>query len=98
MSEYGTKKDYAEILAGASKGTESAMRGATEYANTKRGAKESKRRTLANLLEKALKRDQALYRVGQEYSDEMNDTKAQSLQNVARGFVNSMQGSTRRQK
>jgi hypothetical protein len=98
MSEYGSGKDYAEVLSGASKGAESSMKGSTEYANTKRGAKESKRRTLANLLEKAMKRDQALQRVGKEHSDEMSDTKAQSIQHMARGFVNAMQGSTRRQK
>ncbi len=98
MSEYGSSKDYAAVLSGASKGAESTMKGSTEYANTKRGAKESKRRTLANLLEKAMKRDQALQRVGKQHSDEMTDTKAQSMQQLARGFVSAMQGSTRGKK
>jgi hypothetical protein len=72
------------------------MGGASGYATSKKEAKEAKRRTLANLLNSALKRNQHLFHAGQEYSDDMNDYQSQALQQVARGFVNALQGSTQR--
>ena len=63
-------------------------------ANSKREAKEAKRRTLANLLNSSLKRNQNLFRMGQEHSDDMNDFQSQAVQQVARGFVDALQGST----
>ena len=42
----------------------------------------------------ALKRNAALHRVGQEY-DEMNDFQTQQLQQIARGFTESLKGGTR---
>jgi hypothetical protein len=91
---YGTPKDWASIISGAGEGAGAAMQSAASYANSKQEAKEAKRRTLANLLNSALKRNQALFRAGHEHSDEMNDYQSQALQQVARGFVNALQGST----
>lgn len=94
-SSYGTAKDWSQIISGAGQGAGSAMQGATANATNKMEAKEAKRRTLANLLNQSLKRKQALFRLGQEHGDEMNDFQSQALQQAARGFVESLQGSTR---
>lgn len=93
---YGDAKSWMPIISGATQGATSAMEGAAKYAQSKREAKEAKRRTLANLMNKSLKQNQDMYRVGQEYNDEMNEYQAQSLQQMARGFVNALQGSTGR--
>jgi len=95
-SSYGSPENWAQIIKGAGEGSTSAMQSASNLANTKVEAKEAKRRTLAGLLQQALKRKRSLSRVGQEYSDDMNDFQSQSLQNVARGFVEALQGSTGR--
>jgi hypothetical protein len=91
---YGSAGDWAQIISGAGQGAGAAMHGAAGYANSKAEAKEAKRRTLANLLNNALKRNQGLFRVGQEHSDEMKDYQSQAMQQMARGFVEAMQGTT----
>jgi len=93
-SSYGSAQDWATIISGAGQGAGTAMQGASAYATSKREAREAKRRTLANLLNSAMKRDQGLFRMGQEHGDEMNDFQAQAMQRVARGFVEALQGST----
>lgn len=93
---YGTASNWADILKGVSEGAGSAMQGAAALATSKEEAKEAKRRTLSNLLNNALKRKQGLFRVGQEYSDDLNDFQSQALQQVARGFVDALHGSTNR--
>jgi len=93
---YGTPANWATVLQGAGDGANSMLQGSAALATSKKEAKESKRRTLANLLNSALKRDRSLFRMGQEYSDDMNDYQSQALQQVARGFVDALQGSTGR--
>lgn len=92
---YGNARDWSQIISAAGQGAGSAMQGAASYATSKQEAKEAKRRTLANLLNSALKRNQGLFRVGQEHADDMNDFQSQAMQQVARGFVDALQGSTR---
>lgn len=94
MNEYGSAKDYAEIISGAGKGAGIGMQGAAANANSKAEAKEAKRRTLAGLLNNSQKRNRNLFKLGQEHSDEMNDFQSQAMQEIARGFVNSLKGST----
>lgn len=94
-SNYGSANDWAQIISGVGQGAGAAMQGASAYATSKKEAMEAKRRTLANLLSQAQKRNQGLFRVGQEHSDEMNDFQTQAMQQMARGFVESLQGSTR---
>ena len=65
-------------------------------ASSKREAKEAKRRTLANLFNSALKRNRNLFNMGQEHVDDLNDFQSQAIQQVARGFVDALQGSTGR--
>lgn len=93
-SGYGAPADWAQILSAGAQGAGTAMQGASAYATNKREAKEAKRRTLGNLLNNALRRNQGLYRSGQEHSDDMNDFQSQALQQVARGFVEALNGST----
>ena len=92
---YGQAKDWAGIIQGAGEGAGGAMQSAASYATSKKEAKEAKRRTLANMLNSALKRNLNLVKVGQEYSDDMNSYQSQALQQVARGFVDALQGATR---
>lgn len=94
-SSYGSAADWSQIISGAGQGASSAMQGASGYATNKREAKEAKRRTLANLLNNASRRNQGLFRAGQEHEDDMNDFQSQAMQQVARGFVDALQGSTR---
>ena len=94
-SSYGSASDWSQIISGAGQGAAGAMQSAAQSANSKREAKEAKRRTLSNLLNTALKRNQGLFRAGQEHSDDMNEYQSNALQQVARGFVEALQGSTR---
>lgn len=91
---FGSAADYAQIISGAGEGASSAMQGSAQYANSKREAKEAKRRTLSNLLNKAYGRNLGLFRVGQEHQDDMNDYQSQMMQQIARGFVDALNGST----
>jgi hypothetical protein len=86
--------DVADILKGVSAGAASINESANRYATSKAEAKELKRRTLAKLLASASKREQGLYRAGQDYSGEMSDTKSQAMHDTARGLVDTMSGST----
>jgi hypothetical protein len=95
-SGYGSAADWATIIRGAGEGGSSMLQGASAYATSKKEAKESKRRTIANLLNNALRRSYSMNQIGQEYSDEMADFRNQQLQQLARGFVDSLQGSTGR--
>ena len=81
---------------GAGQGAGAAFQGGSQLANSKEEAKESKRRTLSTLMNQAMKRNRGLFRVGQDYQDEMNDFQTQALQQVARGFVEALQGATGR--
>lgn len=93
---YGRIEDWASILSNAGQGATNALKGAGAYAQNKLEAKEAKRRTLANLMNKATRRNQGLLQLHQQYGGEMNDTSNQALQQIARGFVEAMQGSTGR--
>lgn len=93
QGNYGNTKDWASILSGAQEGASSALQGATAYANSKREAKEAKRRTLSNLMNRAMKRNQDLYRVNEENANEMTDYRSRALQEVAKGFIDSLRGS-----
>ncbi len=93
-SPYGSAADWSQIISGAVQGAGSGMQGASAYATSKDEAKEAKRRTLANLLNNSRRRNQHLFKSGQEHGDEMSDFRSQALQQVARGFIESLQGSS----
>jgi hypothetical protein len=58
--------------------------------NYKDEAAEMRRKTLQALLDKALRRQTANYRMSQEYADESRDRDSSLMQNSARGFVDSL--------
>lgn len=90
-----TGYDWGPIIEGVGKGAEEGVATAARGAKNKRELREGKRRNLASLLDRALRRDQKLYRNTQEYEDELNDYKNQAMQHVARGFVDAFRGSNR---
>lgn len=92
---YGSAEDWSKILAAIGEGAGAGMQSATANANSKAEAKAAKRRTLANLLNSALKRNQGLFRIGQEHGDEMSDFQSQAMNSTARGFVDALNGTTR---
>jgi hypothetical protein len=91
---YGSPTDWANIISGAGQGANSAMQSTATNAGSRYEAREAKRRTLANMLNSALKRQAGMQRARQEYSGDINDYQAQAMQNMARGFIESLQGST----
>ena len=93
---WGSPQNWTSVLSGVSKGAESGLQGQRAYVQNKNDAREAKRRTLANLMNQAMRRNANLFTAGQEYGDEMNDFQSQALQQIARGFVNALQGSTGR--
>lgn len=85
-----TANAWSKIISSASNAASSAMQGQSAMANSKREAKQAKKRTVANLLNSALSRNQNLFRLGQEHEDDINDYQTQALRRVARGFVGSL--------
>lgn len=96
MPWYGSNSGIGTVLSGLGKGASEGVQSSIAYGNTKREAKEKKRRTLANLMDKAVKRNQELLKLGQDYGQEMTDHQNQALLNMARGFAESIGSSTRR--
>lgn len=86
---------WNDIIQGAAQGAGSGMTAAAANSGSVAESREAKRRTLANIFNKAMKRRMALGKVKQEYGDEMNDYQSQAMQQVARGFAEALQGSGR---
>ena len=95
-SAYGSPSDWAQIISSAGQGAGAGMQSAAQYATTRKEAKESKRRTLDLSFFPTSSKNQNVFRSGQEHSDDMNDYQSQAMQQMARGFVNALQGSTQR--
>jgi hypothetical protein len=93
-SPYGNASDWASILSGVGAGASAGVQGAAGLVTSKKEAKEAKRRTLANLFKNNMMRSQALSGMGQEHEDDLRNYQAQAIQQVARGFIESLQGST----
>lgn len=88
-NSWGSPQNWSTVVSGAAEGTSAGIK-------SKRDANEARRRTLSNLMNQAMRQNAGLFKVGQEYGDEMNDFQSQALQQIARGFVNALQGSTGR--
>ena len=63
---------------------------------SKKEAKQAKKKTYAELLRNAMKRNVDLYRSGSAFSQDVVDYQNQALQEIARGFADSMRGATTR--
>lgn len=90
----GGDAGWGSFLKAVGEGADSAMQGASTYGAAKREAKEKKRQTLAELLKKALQRDLAMYRADVGHQDEMSAMQGDAMQQVARGFADSLRGAT----
>jgi ribonuclease HII len=86
-TKYGNAKDWSTVLSGIGEGSSESLKDQKEL-------REKKRKTLAGLLNNAIKRNKALFRTGQEHSNDMNEFQSQRMQQIARGFVDSLYGST----
>lgn len=86
-SSYGSAGDWAKVIEGLGQGAGNTMAGVSAQARSKATAKEAKRRTLANVLTQAMKRDKSLFKAKQEHGDEMRDYQSQALQQMARDFA-----------
>lgn len=93
VSNYGNAGDWANVLGGLSKGVQAASPPSMS-SFSKKDALEAKRRTIANLLNQALRRNQGMSQAHQGYANDVSDYQAQALQQLARGFTAAMQGST----
>ena len=91
-----TPENWATVISGAGQGASNVLNSMGQTVSSKREAKENKRRVLAKLMSNAVNRRLKLLQSGQEYENEMGDIKQKQLQDVARGFVESFGGSTRR--
>ena len=89
-----SSSDWATIIQGGAQGASQGFQSAAQTANTKEEAKEAKRRTLAELLRNSIKRDLSLFKAGTGHQNEMSDFQSQALQQIARGFVDSLRGAT----
>ena len=88
-------KDILDIVSGISGGVGKSIADSARSANTKSELKQLKKRTFGELLNRAMKRDMGLFRMGQEHADDTNDYQSQAIQDVARGFSDSLRGSTK---
>jgi len=95
-SNWGNPQDWTRIIEGAGSGASEGFRGAAQQANTKKELKESKRKTFAELLRNALKRDLSMYRADVGHQDQMTTMGGDAMQQMARGFADSMRGITNR--
>jgi len=84
--------EWATVIQGAGQGASEGFKSAGQGAATKAEAKELKRRTYAELLKNALKRDLAMYRADTGHQNDMSSMQGDALQQVARGFVDSLRG------
>lgn len=92
-AKWGSDEDWAEIVKGAASGAQSALKSPV-YGSGKKDAKESKRRTLANVLNNALNRKHKTKKEQKTHKNEMTDFKNQVLQHAARNFSSALQGSS----
>src|SRR5260221_6183277 len=86
-SSYGSAGDWSKVIQGISQGAGSAMQASSASNASKKDIKEAKRRTLANILNQAMKRDRNLFRAKQEHADEMKDYQNQALMQMAKSFA-----------
>ena len=89
-------ENWATVIGGAGQGAANVLGSMSQTVNSKKEAKENKRRTLSKLMNNALNRKLKLLKEKHKYANELNDIKQNDIQDVARGFVDSFSGSTKR--
>jgi hypothetical protein len=91
-----TPENWATVIGGAGQGASNVLSSMGQSVSSRKEAKENKRRILAKLMTNAINRRLKMLQSGQEYENELGDIKQKHLQDVARGFVESFGGSTKR--
>lgn len=91
-------QNWADIIDILSQTAGGAAKGIAQGARSKRETREAKRQTYADLFKNALKRDFGLFKMGQDYSDDVSDLNTDALQSVARGFADTFKGSSFRRR
>lgn len=86
-------EDISSIIGGLGEGTQRGLASTAEYAGSRREAAEVKRRTLANLLSRIMKRNQGLFKAGQEFSGGMGEYQSNLMQSLAKTFADTLRGS-----
>ena len=94
VANYGNAGDWASVLGGIGQGIQNASSSGGGSTFDRKDALEQKRRTLANMLNQALRRNQGMEIAQQGYGHDLNDYQAQIMQQIARGFTSAMQGTT----
>lgn len=90
--DWGTAKDWSSVISDAAKGAGEAFSHAGKMAQSKEELKEMKKRRMAELLAKAMKRNSSLHQLGAEAGNESADYRTQAIQDVARGFAEAFRG------
>ena len=85
-----TSGDWAQIISGAGQGAANAFGSMAQNAGSRMEARASKKRTLSDLLNNAIKRNMGLYRAKTQYTDDTADFQSQAMQSMARGFVDAL--------
>lgn len=91
-TDWGSAKDWNSIISGGARGAGEAISSANKRAQSKSELKQMKKRRMAELLAKAMKRNSSLHQVGAEAGDESADYRTQAIQDVARGFAEAFRG------
>jgi hypothetical protein len=81
--------DYSKLIGTGAEEAGKAIHKMEERKHRKEILKEKKRRRLADMLSKALKRDTELYRLSTESGDEATNNRVNAIQDVARSFAES---------
>ncbi len=84
---YFSPMDIANIISGAAVSS-------SKVIGSKREAKAAKKKTQADLLRSIMKRNLDLYRAQSGFSQDVVDYQNQALQEIARGFADSIKGTT----
>lgn len=93
-----TAKEYSDVIGKTASATGSFFDSSAQRAQTEEELREKKRRTFADLLRNALKRDVSMYRADVGHQDEMSSMQGQNMQEIAAGFANALKGATTRRR
>jgi hypothetical protein len=80
-------KKYSEIVSQGFEHAKPAIEAQYQYEISKKGNKEKKRATFANLLNKAMHRQRNVFKFSQENAAENQEARANALHHAARGFA-----------
>jgi DNA anti-recombination protein RmuC len=89
-------QDWASMIATGGKSTADVLNALSIGVGSKKEAKEAARRTLSRLTNSARGRAVKSFRANQNYRDEMTESQAEQMREMARSFIESLSGSTGR--